>query len=522
MPGAPASPGEALPWEEFLNHVLVSRGYAATLFSLVFASSLLAAALLPPSYRAHATLAVLPSPEFTVRPAAGSHDFNASALAMDQIMKAEAEILQSDELHAATLHAVGPASVYPDLFSSAPPDWFTRTLHAVTAIAFAPWRVTPSDPASARTQAALKLFAADLDVRPTKDSNVIFVSFDNRDGAVAARTVNTMLAMYAARRSHLYDDPQIDIVRRQAELAERTLREAEARLAGFKRAHDIADFDQQRALLVRRASEADQAAEDARAAITEDEARLAAQTQALSTEPARVMLYRETDTDTRLQAVNAGLQDLRAKLAAASDKYREGSRFVTMLRSEIAADEAEADRLRQDAASSVVRQGRNPAVDSLRLDRDHASIELAAAQARLGAAQSQQRLQMQLLRTLTANETMLENLLRQRQTAEDDYRTATRIAAERRLSEAEDARRLANVRVIQQALTPQLPRPLALLIAVCGLLLACLAAAAGIIVRFVARPVFLTGPGLQAATGLPVLAVFVRQPNSAPERLATP
>jgi hypothetical protein len=116
---------------ELLYQAHHRRRGGATAAGGVFAVALLVAALLPPSYRATATLAVLPATEFTVRAAAGSHDLNASALAMDQIMKAETEILASDSLHAATLHRVGEAVLYPGIFNPPERGLVRRVVHWV-------------------------------------------------------------------------------------------------------------------------------------------------------------------------------------------------------------------------------------------------------------------------------------------------------------------------------------------------------------------------------------------------------
>ena len=136
---------EAAPsLREFAYHAHHHRGPALLAGGLVLGLALLVAAMLPPSYRAAATLAVLPSPEFTVRAAAGSHELNASALAMDQIMKAETEILGSDALHQATIARVGPAMLYPDVFAPAPRNLVRRVVHALAATLLSPWRVTPA------------------------------------------------------------------------------------------------------------------------------------------------------------------------------------------------------------------------------------------------------------------------------------------------------------------------------------------------------------------------------------------
>jgi uncharacterized protein involved in exopolysaccharide biosynthesis len=105
---------------EFAYHLHAERHRALTTFALVVAAFLVAAALLRPSYRATATLAVLPAPEYTVRGAAGSHDSSTVSLALDQIMKAETAILDSDDLHAATLRKLGPAAVYPAIYAPPP------------------------------------------------------------------------------------------------------------------------------------------------------------------------------------------------------------------------------------------------------------------------------------------------------------------------------------------------------------------------------------------------------------------
>ncbi len=491
-------------------HAWTGRARAACVGGGVLAAALLTAALVTPGYRSGAVLAVLPSPEFTVRQAAGSHDSNASALALDQIMKAETELLGSDELHAATLQKLGPATVYPAIFSPAPAGLLHRALHGLTAALLSPWRTTPSNQEAARLEQGLKHFRGDLQVLPAKDSNVISLTFDNGRARVAADTVNTLLSLYAARRTGFYDDPQLAAVRHEVALASAAMQAADQALLAFKRDHAISDYEAERDLLLHRASAAEQAASDAQAANQEYQARLAALDRALRAEPATVGVFDENDSDTRLQAVNAGLQDLRAKLAAARDKYKDTSRIVGALQAQIASHQTEAARLTGSPAKSVVRQGRNPSLDPLRLDRARAAAELSASQARLAAERTQAQAIRASLARLDADEADLAALQRRRANADQDLRDASRVLADRHLTEAEESTRLARVRVIQPAATPQSPRATRPMIVAAGLVLGLLAACADMLIRFVRRPVVLTGEGLETASGLPVLAVFVR------------
>ena len=503
-------PGATPPMREFLHHAYQNRRPALLAGAGVLAASLVLAAILPPSYRAVATLAVLPSPEFTVREPAGSRATSASAMVLDQIMKAESEILGSDALHRATIEKIGPARLYPDIFAPAPRGLARRVLHAVSATLLSPWRVTPADQTAARAERGIGRFRRDLSVLPAKDANIIDVTFDAPDGAVAAGTLNTLLLLYAQRRTSLYDDPQVDIVRREAESGQRAVAEADGRLAAFKQAHAISDYEAERTLLLQRRSQLAQAGQEAASSVSEHAARLDALNKALAGEHPTIGIYTEQDSDTRLQSVNAGLEAIQARLAAAREKYRETSRLVTGLRAELAAHLAEQARLVRDATLSVVRQGRNPTIDPLRLDRAREVGELAASRARMAAEAADEANLTRTLSLLDADEAALADLQRQRASADDTYRAASRILAERHLSEAEDARRLANVRVIQPAMIPQSPRATPLLIVLAGLLFGGFASCGWVVLAYLRRPVFYTAEGLAAASGLPVLAVFER------------
>jgi uncharacterized protein involved in exopolysaccharide biosynthesis len=373
--------------------------------------------------------------------------------------------------------------------------------------------VPPRDPAAARVERGLRQFNTDLDVLPTKDANVIDVRVTMEDGAVAASVLNTMLALYAARRSRLYEDPQLAVVRKTVAAAAAAAADADTRLAEYKRSKDIADYSQQRDLLLHRVAEADQNAADAAAARAQDRARSAALARQLRHEPGAVLVYNEQDPDDRLESVNEALQDLRGKLAAARERYVDRSRVVLALNAQIGAAVAEATRLSRNPAASVTRRGRNPNLDTLRLDKALADADYAAADARLVAMRAETVRLHQALDRLDEAEAGLLNLQRRRDAAEDDFRASSRIMAERHLSESEDALRLANVRIIQPAVEPQKPTPTRYLVIAAAFVFGCLAAAGRIFVRYVANPVFLTADGLESATGIPVLAVFGKQPE---------
>ncbi len=495
---------------EFLLCLHEWRRTALTTFAAVVSLAMLIAALVPPSYEATASITILPAPEYTVRPNAGSSEVNNTTLAMDQIMQAESEILDSDELHLAALHLVGPGKVYPELDPSFEPGLIHRVFHPVVHAILSAWRPDPPDPSAALIESGLKRFRHHLRILPSKDGNVIAINFTNRDPGVAACVVTALIEAYAKRRVGVYDDPQLDAVRAQAEAGSRAVAAAEQALADFKQSHDISDAAAQRGLMLRRRSDAEQAAADAWSAVREQQARLSTLSAQLKTEPENVGLYQEHDPDTRVQTLLASLQDLHARRAAARGRYLDSSKTVRDLEGQIASREAELARLAKDPTASVVRIGRNPAIDQLRLDRDHAAAEFAAATARRDAAAAEVQHIGAALTALDVNETKLEILQRHVALETDALATQSHILAARRLIEAEDALRFAKVRVIQPARMPQTPRPLPLLIIAAGVLMGLVASAARMTARFMFSHTVLTAEGLAAASGLDVLAVFPR------------
>ncbi len=314
---------------EFLLYLHERRRAAVSTFAAVLSVAMLIAALIPPSYEATASVTILPAPEYTVRPEAGSATLANAALPMDQIMQAESEILNSDDLHEVALRRVGPGAVYKDLDPSFVPGAFSQALHPIVHALLFPWRPDPPDAAAARIDSGLRRFRRNLSILPSKDGNVISISFSNRDPQVAARVVTALIDSYAQRRGRVYDDPQLNAVRSQAEAASGSVAAAERALAEFKRRHDISDAAAQRGLMLRRRSDAEQAAADASSAASEQQARLAALSVQLKSEPVTVGLFQEHDPDTRVQTLLASLQDLHGRRAAARGRYQQPDRLLS-------------------------------------------------------------------------------------------------------------------------------------------------------------------------------------------------
>jgi uncharacterized protein involved in exopolysaccharide biosynthesis len=513
---------EPPPLREFLAHLHARRRGAAYILAAILIPALVVAALLTPQYRATASLAVMPSPEYTVREDAGSRAFNNSALAMDQIMKAETGILESDDLHehtivtfsepgATTPHRASPSgalALYPDLGPDRRASPISAALNTAVAFILSPWRGRAPAGSNMTLDAAVKRFGDHLRVLPSKDSNVISVSFVHDDAGISARILNDMLTRYSEQRRRIYNDPQLAVAQGEADDAAMLVRNADAALTAFKAKRGYSDYAAERDLLLKRRSQAQQSLADADAARMQSHARLAVIDGEIRQLPLNTTLYRESDTDTRLQTLDDRLVDLTGRLASAREHYRDTSRNVVDLQTQISLREAERRRMGQDSTPSVVRFGRNLATDTLVVDKVHAAADLASAIAQSVAIHAEISSLNGALETLAADETGLADMTRRKEAADASFAAASRAAAEQRLTEAEDARRLANVRIIQPARVPQHPTWTKPLVCIAGALIALLCALCWLIGGFVTSDTLLTEAGLAYATGLPVLGVF--------------
>lgn len=493
---------------EFRAHVRHRLGPAIGIACIILAAALLGAACLPPRFMSTAVLTILPAPEFTVREEAGTPAFSTAALDMEQMMKAEAGILESEDLHDHTIERLGFRNIYPDLDPEYRPSFIDRITQAAVRTIQTALRGSPADPRLALRDRALRRFANDLRVLPAKDSNVINVTFSHAVPAVAAGALNMMLQQYAERRRKLYDDPQLGVVRLATDELERAVQVADNALTAYKIRCGISDGATQRALLLQRQSDVAAALANADAANAEQQARMSEldhQVRALSQ---AVPLYTEKDSDTRLQAIDAVILELRGRIATAKLNYRDRSRKVTDLVEQLRMRETDRQRMAALSEMSLTRTGRSAALDPLLVDRAHAKAEASAAVVRAASLRGELGTIDAALAELNRQEITLSELTRRKTVAESNYTSASRVLEERRITEAEDTLRMSNVRVIQPARIPQHPTATRLLICIAGAFFGPIVSVAWLLLGYAIRPTFLTAEGLAHATGLPVLAVF--------------
>lgn len=166
----------------------------------------------------------------------------------------------------------------------------------------------------------------------------------------------------------------------------------------------------------------------------------------------------------------------------------------------------------------MVRVGRNELFDKLSYDRSQVTQALQAAQARYAADQKDLVAITTSLDDLDAKEVQLQSLQRNQLLLSDAYDNAVKSLNGRRLLEAVDARKTANVRVIQPADVPLSETPIRKLVLAAGLALTFVVAVAVALVSALLRRGYLTPEAIEHDLGLSVLVslpTYRTRPRSA-------
>jgi uncharacterized protein involved in exopolysaccharide biosynthesis len=461
-----------------------------------------------PQYASSATLLVLLSSDYGYRPEVGNETQSPAVLEKEAFLKSEIEILTSPTLQREVIKRIGVGVLYPKYL--APPSLVSRltataksgllSVEAALGMQVKPMpAVTPDD-------MALSDFSRALSAAADKDGNIITVSFRHRDPVLAAQVVNTLVGLYLERRAALYQDAQASAVAEQVSGLRVQLDAAAQAYAAFKARTGISDYATQRGILLRQQGDLRQDEQLADSAVLQNQQRLTALDAQIARTPPEIVLYSDTDTATRIENLKTTLENLQVRADAMKQHYLDTSRPMAELNEQIRSGRAELDRVQGNSAPSIVRRGRNDLFDKLQFDRSHIVQDLQAAQARHQAAADGLAAVDASIRDLEANEVQLDRLDRERSLLDQNYRATTKALDDRRLLEGVDAKKVANIRIIQPADVPLKQTPLRMLILLAGLVFTLLLGPLVAFMSFVMRRGYITADALERHMGIPVLA----------------
>jgi uncharacterized protein involved in exopolysaccharide biosynthesis len=327
-------------------------------------------------------------------------------------------------------------------------------------------------------------------------SNVIMVTFDWPDPAIAANVVNTLVELYLAQHVKVHTDPQTySLLKEQAEKWEEKLRKSEKALEAFKRRHSITSLPQQKTILLGKLSEIESEMKGTESEIQETTEMIASLEAQLSSLDQDIQLQETINKDTEtLAALKAKLVDF--ELQGLKEE-------INHVKKRIAEEEKKAQ---------VFVLGRSPIRQSLETDLLKAGTRLEALKIKGKNKELQTAMYREELKALDGFEKQMNELERQVAIDETNYKLYLTKFEEAKISESMDRQKIANVSVIEPALPPLNPiKPRKKLNVLVGGFLGLLVGIGMAFLTEFINPVFRTREDVDQFLGLPVLVTLPKE-----------
>jgi polysaccharide biosynthesis transport protein len=478
-----------LVMRDLLLTALSQKARVFLIFFCIVGLSIAIAVQVQPDYKARSSLLVLLGTEHTFRPAAGQQFTNSGGVDAEQVLRTESSILASDDLHRTVIREIGIARMYPKLLEKPGPiaQWFQDTRRFLTdtlGITEKMGDIGEVDPMAR----AIETFARNLTIAVDRKSSVIGLDFTNPDKNVAAEALRVLESQYLTLRTKLYGDVQAPIVQVQRDGVSKQLAEADAALQTFKQQHDISNFSERRAILLKQQGDLEAALTKSEAMIAEQNARLEQLNQQLS-----AVSGNKKGAPNAAAALQGMVQAYQQREADAQTRYR-GSPAVDAARQAMLERQTDIARMQASQAYAV------------QADRNKTEADLRSSLAGHDSIQTQLAAMNKQVAALDADELELHQLERHRAVLEDNYRAVTKILDERQTVEAVEAHRESSVRVVQPPQVPALPQPTRRLILIAGVVVSMLLSIGSILMSHFFRAIYLRPEALEMDTGLVVLA----------------
>jgi uncharacterized protein involved in exopolysaccharide biosynthesis len=358
-----------------------------------------------------------------------------------------------------------------------------------------------------RTDRAIRRLASNLTVEAVKKSNVIDVTYSSSDPVLTAQVLKTLSDLYMAKHVKLHETQgAYDFFAQQANDYKAAVAKAEADLTAFSHANSTAAPQEERDLMLQKMADIRvlQAQNEA-AAESALERYKSLQNELAKTPPRMVTQVKSADNAMLMGQLKTTLLNLELKRTDLAMKYAPDYPAVKEVDDQIA-----------QARSAIESENAKPLTDNS-TDQNPTyqwiSGELAKARADMPALRTQAKMaqaavtstQHQVMKLNDAN-TVKQTLLRNMQTAEQNYNLYQQKRELARISDELDKRRISNVALAEEPVATTLPvRSTAVTIAMGLLLCLVISGAAGFAADYL-DPTFRTWREVEEYLNVPVLA----------------
>ena len=346
---------------------------------------------------------------------------------------------------------------------------------------------------------------SNLEAKPALLSNIITVTYEDDNGANAARVVNTVTRVYLQERLSLVKRPGLfGFYQQQIDIAHEQLNKLEGQERELKSSSDVVSGDEEIRLRLAQLRDLDTDLKRAQATRQELEHKVETINGQLQGMPDRITSATILGQNPQATELSSKLSTLRETRARDSQVYRPESQKMINLEQAIAVLEAQlADMKPTVTVSETIIDNDTRRALEVGLRQTEVDYRAAATSEQVLLEQiARLRQDLQLLDTRTAE---LNTLIAARQAAEKSYRRYVELQEEARVADATEVN-MTNVDVIHYAAVPERPKRPRILDILIGATLGLLM---GIALAFAAEffdHTLENKEDVESALGLPLLA----------------
>ena len=353
--------------------------------------------------------------------ASGAGGADASA-DQENILNSLIQLLTSDDLVGEVIQGVGLSKLYPAIEANPP---------------------SVGTPLGAAIRKVTKHM---LEVEIIPNTNVIQVLYDHPDPQLAARVTNMLVDKFTERELRLLRDPQSSFLQDQLDHFRGALRGAETALAQFREQTGISSLDEQRTLLLKQRADIESNITANQAQVAELEHRKEALQAELHTLPVELKLY---DDDASAQSQLLQLEVQRQTLL---NDYRPDSAAVINVQRQIAA----LNQIERHGGGSLQKQMPNTTYQEIEVDLARAAAQITGLVGTQRTLQTQRSDLDRRIAALDANDRRLQDLMRQYQIADLNYRTYFQNVQDARIADDLNKQKITTISVINSAGAPEI------------------------------------------------------------------
>jgi len=317
----------------------------------------------------------------------------------------------------------------------------------------------PHETQAARVERAAKRLSNRLNVEAIKKTDIIAVSYDAPDPALAAHVLQSLATTYLEKHMEVHrPGGQLHFFDEQTAESRVQLEEAEKKLLDFTGLHNVVVAAQERDMALQRMNDVEANVKSTQLEMSETEERIRELKAQLTLLPERsVTQVRTADNPELLRALKANLLDLQLKRIQLLTKFEPGHRLVLEVDEQIA-----------QAKSAIASEKSNPIRDetsdqSVNYEWAKAELQKAEVEARgLQARQQTARIQLAEYRTLARQlgqaAIVQDDLTNSEKAADDNYLLYVKKREEARMGDALDQGGIVNVAMAEAPVVPALPK----------------------------------------------------------------